>query len=75
MAVTFTNSDLLLGYKPHNCPLLVAGYIKEEKVNHILVDGGSTVNIMPKSILRDLGITIEELSKSRTMIQGSNLEG
>jgi len=39
------------------------------------VDGGSTVNIMPKSTMNDLGITVEELSKSRTMIQGFNLEG
>jgi len=30
---------------------------------------------MPKSTMHDLGITIEELSKSRTMIQGFNLKG
>ena len=30
---------------------------------------------MPKSTMQDLGITIEELSKIRTMIQGFNLEG
>jgi len=30
---------------------------------------------MPKSIMHNLGIIIEELSKSRTMIQGFNLEG
>ena len=39
------------------------------------MDGGSAVNIMPKSTMNDLGITVEELSKSRTMIQGFNLEG
>jgi len=38
------------------------------------VDGGSAVNIMPKSKMNDLGITMKELSKSQTMIQGFNLE-
>jgi len=30
---------------------------------------------MPKSTMNDLGITVEELSKNRMMIQGFNLEG
>jgi len=30
---------------------------------------------MPKSTMNDLGISVEELSKSRMMIQGFNLEG
>jgi len=55
--------------------MFVAGYIKEQKVEHILVDGGSAINIMPKSTMHDLGITIKDLSKSWTMIQGFNLEG
>ena len=75
IVVTFTDDDLLLGSKPHSCPLFVAGYIKEQMVDRILVDEGSAVNIMPKSTMHDLGITIEELSKRRTMIQGFNLEG
>jgi len=53
----------------------VTGYIKEKKVRRTLVDGGSAINIMPKSTINDLGITVEELSKSRMMIQGINLEG
>ena len=53
----------------------MTGYIREQKVRRILVDGGSAVNIMPKSTMNNLGITVEELSKSRTMIHGFNLEG
>jgi len=53
----------------------VIGYIREQKVRRILVDRGSFVNIMPKSTMNDLGITVEELSKSQTMIQGFNLGG
>jgi len=44
-------------------------------VKPILMDGVSTVNIMLKSTMNDLGITIEELSKSRMMTQGFNIEG
>jgi len=73
--VTITDDDPLLGPKPHNRPLFMLGFVKEQKVDCILVDGGSVVNIMPKSTMHDLGITIEELSKSRTMIQGLNLGG
>jgi hypothetical protein len=31
--ITFTDEDLLLGSKPHNRPLFVSGYIREEKVS------------------------------------------
>ncbi|XP_057251982.1 uncharacterized protein LOC130591977 [Beta vulgaris subsp. vulgaris] len=72
-ALAFTDEDLLLGSKPHNRPLFVAGYIFGQRVNRILVDGGSAVNIMPKSTMIDLGITMEDLSDSRLMIQGFNL--
>ncbi|KAK4385678.1 hypothetical protein Sango_2691800 [Sesamum angolense] len=74
-AIIFTDEDLLLGSKPHNHPLFVAGYIREQKVNRILIDGGSAVNILPLQILKELGIPIDELSNSRLMIQGFNQGG
>ena len=74
-AVSFTDEDLLLGSKPHNCLLFITGYIRGQKVKRILVDGGSAINIMPKSTMNDLGITVDELSRSWMMIQGFNLEG
>ncbi|KAL0302412.1 UNVERIFIED_CONTAM: hypothetical protein Scaly_3033400, partial [Sesamum calycinum] len=54
--ITFTDEDLLLGSKPHNRPLFVAGYVREQKVNRILIDGGSAVNILPKSQTTAQGI-------------------
>ncbi|KAL0439553.1 UNVERIFIED_CONTAM: hypothetical protein Slati_2438300 [Sesamum latifolium] len=45
--ITLTNKDLLLGFKPHNHPFFIAGYVCEQKVNRILIDGGSAVNILP----------------------------
>ncbi|KAL0293164.1 UNVERIFIED_CONTAM: hypothetical protein Sradi_6953900 [Sesamum radiatum] len=73
--ITFTDEDLLLGSKPHNRPLFVAGYVREQKVNRILIDGGSAVNILPLRILKELEIPIDELSNSHLMIQGFNQGG
>ncbi|KAL0292820.1 UNVERIFIED_CONTAM: hypothetical protein Sradi_6971000, partial [Sesamum radiatum] len=73
--ISFTDEDLLLGSKPHNRPLFVAGYVREQKVNRILIDGGSAVNILPLRILKELEIPIDELSNSRLMIQGFNQGG
>ena len=71
----FTDEDRLLGSRIHNCPLFVTGYIKEQLVNRILVDGGSTVNILPFKVLKDLGISLDQLSHSRLMTQGFNQDG
>ncbi|KAL0307230.1 UNVERIFIED_CONTAM: hypothetical protein Sradi_6140300 [Sesamum radiatum] len=68
--ITFTDEDLLLRSKPHNRPLFVAGYTREQKVNRILIDGSSVVNILPLRTLRELGIPIDKLSNSHLMIQG-----
>ncbi|KAL0387697.1 UNVERIFIED_CONTAM: hypothetical protein Sradi_2651500 [Sesamum radiatum] len=73
--ITFTDEDLLLGSKPHNRPLFIAGCVREQKVNRILIDGGSAVNILPLRILKELGIPIDELSNSCLMIQGFNQGG
>ena len=66
--ITFTNKDLLLGSKSHNRPLFVSSYIREEKVSRILIDDGSAVNIISKMTMKHLGISTEELSKSRLVI-------
>lgn len=65
----------MLGSKPHNRPLYVYGYACEQKINRILIDRGSAVNILPKMTTRQLGLTIEELSHSHLVIQGFNQGG
>ncbi|XP_057249938.1 uncharacterized protein LOC130591057 [Beta vulgaris subsp. vulgaris] len=74
-ALAFTDADLMLGSKPHNRPLFVCGYIRKQRINRILIDRGSAVNIMPKATMEKLKITREDLSESRLMIQGFNLGG
>ena len=66
--MTFVDEDLLLGFKPHNRPPFVSGYIRGERVSRILINDGSAVNIMPKGTMRRLGISMEELSKSQLVI-------
>ncbi|XP_070039291.1 uncharacterized protein [Nicotiana tomentosiformis] len=70
--VMFTNDDLLLVDTPHNRLLYLVGYMRDERVNRILVDGGSSVNILLIRTVKKLGIPMNELSKSRVMIQGFN---
>ena len=65
----------MLGSKPHNHPLYVSGYAREQKIDRILIDGGLAVNILPKMTMRRLGLTMEELSHSRLVIQGFNQGG
>ncbi|KAL0455857.1 UNVERIFIED_CONTAM: hypothetical protein Slati_0924900 [Sesamum latifolium] len=73
--MTFTDEDLLLDSKSHNKPLFVTCYAREQKVNRILIDGGSAVNILPLRIMKELGISMDELTNSRLMIQGFNQGG
>ncbi|KAM2225243.1 hypothetical protein ACFXTI_019019 [Malus domestica] len=73
--IHFTDEDLLLGSKPHNRHFFVSGYVREHKVNCMLVDGGSAINIMPKSTMTTIGIEANELSLSHLLIQGFNPRG
>ncbi|KAL0283780.1 UNVERIFIED_CONTAM: hypothetical protein Sangu_2867600 [Sesamum angustifolium] len=73
--ITLTDEYLLLGSKPHNRPLFMAGYAREQKVNKILIDGDPTVNILPLRTLKELGILMDELLNSSLMIQGFNQGG
>ena len=74
-AITFIDEDLQLRSKPHNQPLIVTWYIREQNITHILIDGGFTVNIMPKAIMKQLRNATKELTWSRLMIQGFNQGG
>ncbi|KAM2715390.1 hypothetical protein EV2_045009 [Malus domestica] len=67
--IHFTDEDLLLGSKLHNRHLFIFGYLREHKVNRLLVDDGSAINIMPKSTMTIISIKADELSLSRLLIQ------
>ncbi|KAL0358195.1 UNVERIFIED_CONTAM: hypothetical protein Scaly_1505200 [Sesamum calycinum] len=68
--LSFIDEGQLLGSKTRNRPLFILGFIQEEKINRILIGGGSAINIMSKSTMNKLGITSEDLSRSYLTIQG-----
>ena len=72
ISISFNDEDLLLESKLHNTPLLMSGYIYEQKPSRILIDNGLVVNILPKSTMNQWGISIKELSSSKLVIQGFN---
>ncbi|GAA0158715.1 hypothetical protein LIER_15664 [Lithospermum erythrorhizon] len=74
-SITFTNENLFLGDDDHNRHLYVLGFTCEERVGSIMIDGGSTVNILPLKTLKQLGITVKDLLHSPLMIQGFNQGG
>ncbi|XP_071904292.1 uncharacterized protein [Coffea arabica] len=73
--IIFYDDDLTVEFKTHNRPLFVSAYVREQKMNRILIDGGSAVNIMSVRAMKELGISSDELSQSRLMIQGFNQGG
>lgn len=59
----------------HNRPLFVAGNLAEERINRILLDPGSAVNILPLKTLRKIGFTPTQLQSCSLMIQGFHQGG
>ena len=53
----------------------MVGYSCEQRVNRILIDDGSAVNILPLNTMKELGVLLDELLQSRLMIQGFNRDG
>ncbi|XP_071933254.1 uncharacterized protein [Coffea arabica] len=73
--IIFDDDDLTVEFKTHNRPLFVSAYVREQKMSRVLIDRGSAVNIMSVRAMKELGISSDELSQSRLMIQGFNQGG
>nr|KYP72167.1 hypothetical protein KK1_004751 [Cajanus cajan] len=66
--------------KGHLKPLLLTLMIEGQEVNKVLVDGGATVNILPKTMLKRFGKSLADLKPHNIMIldyagKFSHLEG
>jgi len=70
--ITFTDEDMQLGSTDHNRPLYVTNMIGDKKINRILLDCGSAVNLLPLRVLQAIGITPNQLSPTLPTIQGFN---
>ncbi|XP_049370599.1 uncharacterized protein LOC125835509 [Solanum verrucosum] len=73
--ITFSDDDLLFCDTFHNRPLFMVGFAREKRVNRILVDEGTGINILPIHTMKELGISTTDLTDSRLMIQGFNQGG
>jgi hypothetical protein len=56
----------------HLKALYLKGYINGHLVNKMLVDSGAAVNIMPYSVLRRLGCSVEDLIKTNVTFSDFN---
>ena len=59
--ITFSDEDLQLGYVNHNKRLYITGILGDERINCILLDCGSAVNLLPLRVLRAIGIIPNQL--------------
>nr|XP_027086548.1 uncharacterized protein LOC113708287 [Coffea arabica] len=73
--IIFYDNNLTVEFKTHNRPLFVSAYVREQKMNRILIDGGSAINIMSVRAMKELEISSDELSQSCHMIHGFNQGG
>lgn len=70
--ITFTDENLLLGNTEHNRPLFVSGDLAGERINRIMLDLGSAVNILPLKTLKRIGLCPTVLKSTNLVIQGFN---
>ncbi|XP_039131814.1 uncharacterized protein LOC120268495 [Dioscorea cayenensis subsp. rotundata] len=70
--MSFTDEDLLLGTTVHNRPLYVTRFCDGVKINRVLVDPWSSLNLMTLNTLRTLALEVCHLSSEKIIIQGFN---
>ncbi|KAM0833194.1 hypothetical protein ACQ4PT_064416 [Festuca glaucescens] len=73
--ITFDEEDNLVEDGAHNRPLYVEGNIGAAYLRRILIDPGSTVNILPLRSLKRAGFTEDDLEPTDVMICGFDNQG
>ncbi|CAL2277936.1 unnamed protein product [Prunus armeniaca] len=69
-AIVFTDEDMEVPYSEHRRPLYLEGQINDVFIRRALVDTGSSVNILPLSVLTAAGIPLSKIVQSQTNISG-----
>ena len=60
---------------PYNDPLVVTVQIANRKVRQVLIDNGSSVNVLYKTTLEKIGLTVRDLRACATTLYGFSGEG
>ena len=67
---TIFNKDLRVGSTTSNRTLYVTGMIDDKRINQILLDWGSAVNLLPLRVLRVIRIAANQLSPNLLTMYG-----
>lgn len=69
-SISFTNDDMLIGTSAHNRLLYVTGVCDTMRINRILVDPGSSINLLSLNTLKSLSFSVRRLSTEKISIHG-----
>uniref|UniRef100_A0A803NI08 Uncharacterized protein n=1 Tax=Cannabis sativa TaxID=3483 RepID=A0A803NI08_CANSA len=72
LPITFTKDDTIHVHFPHNDPLVIEAQITNKRVSRVLVDNGSSVNMLFKFAFQEIGLTKVDLSPYPIQLQGFN---
>ena len=73
-SITFSDSDLEGCQHPHDDPLVVRAVVANKTVHRILIDNGSSANIIFASAFNKMGIGREKLEPVNTHLRGFSWE-
>ena len=69
-SITFSDSDLVGCQHPHDDPLVVRAVVANKSVHRVLIDNGSSVDIIFASAFDKMGIRREKLEPVNTHLRG-----
>ncbi|XP_062094005.1 uncharacterized protein LOC133800039 isoform X1 [Humulus lupulus] len=72
LLITFTEDDARSVHFPHHNPLVIDAQIANKLVSRVLVDDGSSVNLLFKPAFTAIGLTEADLTSCPTQIYGFN---
>ena len=67
--ITFSDADLPEEGRNHNRALFIPTEVKGKRTSYVMVDDRSAINVYPLQILPNLGVKVEELTKSDLVIR------
>lgn len=70
--VTFEDTNRYSDDPEHNQPLFITGFIDNQPVSRVMIDGSSAINILPVKTLNYLGVDLSQIRPNTLVIQGFN---